>query len=233
MARPTPAPPARGRRSRASAQPVVVGPSHADTCTRQRLIEEAGEVFAQEGFRHATVREICRRAGANVAAVNYHFGSKEGLYAAVVEYAKCCADDPKPDLEQARDPAQRLRLFVTHFMRRILDEGRPAWHGQIMLREMADPTPALDQIVRKAVRPQWDLLVEIISELAPGAPRGDVERAAASVIGQCVLYRNCSPIVERLVPASSRKIDAIASHIAEFSLAGVRGVLGSARGAHR
>ena len=59
------------------------GPETAPGATRLQLIEAAGEVFAEMGFQNATVREICRRAGANVAAVNYHFQSKEALLDAV------------------------------------------------------------------------------------------------------------------------------------------------------
>src|ERR1700686_5689829 len=55
--------------------------------TRHKLIEAAGQVFAERGYRAATIREICRRAGANVAAVNYTFGDKMGLYTEVLRHS--------------------------------------------------------------------------------------------------------------------------------------------------
>ena len=51
------------------------------TCSR--LLEAATSVFAQRGYRDTTVAAIAKAAGCNAAAVNYHFGSKEKLYAAV------------------------------------------------------------------------------------------------------------------------------------------------------
>jgi AcrR family transcriptional regulator len=48
--------------------------------TREKLLEAAGQIFAEHGFQAATVREICSRAGANVAAINYYFGDKVELY---------------------------------------------------------------------------------------------------------------------------------------------------------
>src|SRR5262249_50988298 len=60
----------------------------ADKSTRRRLLEAAGQVFAEKGVGRATGKEICERAGTNPAAVNYYFGGIEGLYVAVVREAR-------------------------------------------------------------------------------------------------------------------------------------------------
>src|SRR5882672_4128917 len=103
--------------------------------TRQRLLEAAGEVFADQGFRKATVRDICTRAQANVAAVNYHFGDKEKLYSEVLKYAHGCAIakyPPSLGLSPDAPAEKRLHAFVLSFLQRLLDEGRPAWHARII-----------------------------------------------------------------------------------------------------
>lgn len=201
--------------------------------TRQRLLEAAGEIFAEKGFRQATVRGICARAGANVAAVNYHFRSKEGLYAAVLQYAHGCAAEKYPadvasEAFRRTAPEERLRLFVGSFLRRILDEGRPAWHGKLWAREMVEPTAALDELVARAIRPQSDLLMSIIRDLlGPGASSWRVRACANSVVGQCLYYHFCRPVLARLDPrwnVGPDMIDGIADHVTAFSLEGVRGL---------
>ena len=63
--------------------------------TKSRLLEGAGEEFAEKGFELARVRAICDRAGANLAAINYHFGDKEHLYVEVLREAHRCGLDPR------------------------------------------------------------------------------------------------------------------------------------------
>src|SRR5215475_15617031 len=90
------------------------GADRTRTDTRQRVLEAAGEVFAARGFRAATVREICQRAKANLAAVNYHFGDKERLYAAVLQYTFHCAEPYPLDLGLGGEASEeeRLRAFI-------------------------------------------------------------------------------------------------------------------------
>src|ERR1700744_5622166 len=84
--------------------------AHAET--RRELLEAAGEVFAEVGFREATVREICRRGNANIAAVNYHFGDKKTLYLEVLRYSSARAMEKYPPLLNVgpdAPPEKRLR----------------------------------------------------------------------------------------------------------------------------
>ena len=129
--------------------------------TRLRLLEAAGGVFAEKGFRSATVREICAAAGANVAAVNYHFGDKEQLYSEVLRYSHACAlRKHPPELNGTATPEERLRFFIGSFLRRVFDGGQPAWHEKLMSREMVEPTGALDDLVKQEIQPRYRQLIE-------------------------------------------------------------------------
>lgn len=195
-------------------------------CTRSRLLEAAGEVFAERGYRDATVREICTRAGANIAAVNYYFQGKDGLYTRVVDYAQGCMQSAYPlQIDASLPLEQRLAQFVRAFLVRVLDDTRPAWHWKMMLREIADPTPALDRVVQGTIRPTMLLLGAILRDLLPGAEDHEVRLAAASIVGQCLHYRHARPVMERLFPGQKfgpSELDLLAGHITRFSLGGLR-----------
>lgn len=212
-------------------------PSTTSVATRQRLLEAAGEVFAEHGFRATTVREICQRAKANVAAVNYHFGDKERLYAAVLRYAHRCAIETYPPDMGIPDTAaaeQRLHAFVQSFLLRIFDEGQPAWHGKLLSREMIEPTKALDALVEEEIRPraaQLEAIVQLL--LGPQASATQVHLCAMSIVGQCVFYHHAHPLLTRLNPAQHghrKDIERLAEHITLFSLSALRHYLPSPEG---
>jgi AcrR family transcriptional regulator len=193
--------------------------------TRMRLLDAAREVFSQHSFQGATVREICRRAEANVAAVNYHFGSKEGLLAEALNFAPLAALQ-KANVNADDCPRVRLRLFLRDFMLMLLDEKNASAQCRIMARELADPTPALDQIVNEAIAPLHEFLGNLLREIV-GDKVGEAElrRCVYSIFGQCQFYRHSHPVLQRLHPKlryDHREIEAIAEHIADFSLAGIR-----------
>lgn len=192
-------------------------------------MEAAGAVFAKRGFRAATVREICRRAGVNVAAVNYHFRDKEHLYATVLQNAHRYAVEKHPPdggLPADAPPEARLEGYVRSFLWRLTDQGRPAWHGLLLIRELSEPTAALDALVDESVRPQFALLHSIVRELlGPKVGHQQMLLCASSIVGQCVHFHLARPILTRLNPGLSfdaQTIENIARHIVRFSRAGIR-----------
>lgn len=195
--------------------------------TRDRLIEAAGRVFAEQGFQRATVREICRQANANIAAVNYHFHDKESLYAEALRRAHCATDgEERLALELEGDAEQRLHGFVRAFLLRMFDPQRPAWHGLLIARELFEPTAAFDAFVEETIRPRHKLLLSILRELlGPAAPEEYVRRSAHSVIGQLLFYHHGQHLLSWLEPEHGPEpvdVERLAAHIARFSIGAVK-----------
>jgi AcrR family transcriptional regulator len=199
-----------------------------DLQTRERLLEASGRLFAERGFRKVTVREICRAAQANVAAVNYHFGDKLGLYRELLQTG---IDVMRETTTAARDAGfgqsaeEQLRSFISVFLQRMLSHSGDTWLHLLINRELQDPTPMLDAFVEQGVRPRIEYLSSIVAQLLR-VPVSDVRvrRCVGSVQSQCLMARP-NPIAQRLFPEyklTAREISALADHISEFSLAGIR-----------
>lgn len=204
--------------------------------TRQRLIEAAGAVFAEHGFRAATVRDICRRAGANVAAVNYHFGGKEGLYDHVLRFAHRQLAPSRDVSESAKlqCPQTRLKLMIKGFFRELLEQNHVGWHTQVVAREMIEPTAALDRLVEQEIRPRSAIFEGVIRQiLGPKATPAEVGLCVFSIISQCVFYLHSRPVIERLRPNlsySPQEVAKVAEHVARFSLAALENWSGGKQG---
>lgn len=210
----------------------------SDARTRARLLEAAFRLFGERGLRDVTVRAICQEAGANLAAVNYHFGDKLGLYREVLHTAIAAmreTTDLAREAGRGRPPEEQLRVFVRLFLERILGPGADAVH-RLVQREVNQPTPALDAIVEQAVRPRVEYLSGVIAALIGCDPKDErVLRCVASVQSQAVAYFP-NPITARLgfmTKPTPAAIAAAADHVARFSIGGIRAVGGGARSAPR
>jgi AcrR family transcriptional regulator len=197
--------------------------------TQKRVLDAAGEVFAEVGYRAATVRQICEKAGANIAAVNYYFGDKEGLYLAVLRSVPDAHEEKYPrqfGLTPDATPAQQFHAYVQSLLQRVFDAGRPGWHVKLIAREMAEPTRALDTLLEDFARPLHRELASIVRRLlGPAATNENVRLGALSVMGQCVYYHHARTVLKRLYPEQTYGADDIArlvDHITEFSLAALR-----------
>ena len=203
-----------------------------DICTRERLLEGACEIFAKKGYRDATIADICERASANVAAVNYHFGDKETLYVEAwrLAFHKSLEAYPPDGGISSNAPAEeRFRGRIFAAMQRFAYSKN--YEFEIMSKELATPTGLLEEVMRESVEPLqrefgrivWELLGEHASEQ-------QVQLCRMSVMAQCFNLMFHQRQRKSLAEAGIKtdltpdnfKIEMMTDHVACFSLAGIR-----------
>lgn len=209
--------------------PRPTPPKHATgDSTRAALMDAATDVFIEEGFKAARVQDIAQRAGVRLSAINYHFGSKEGLYLAVLQHHATASLEHSPLLHANPDAPLRERFdfFVRSLLIRLVDPTSPSRIAWLGVRELTSPTPALDVMFVQFNLPQAALAFALIREvLGPHVPDAAVFQGAMSVMGQCLAYRVGQPIVERMQPGLYEQpdlVERLGRQIAEFSWAGLQ-----------
>lgn len=205
-----------------------------DPETRKRLLAAATRLFAERGYDHVTVRQVCRAARANLASINYHFGGKEGLYREILGTAIEAMRRTHTEGVQAgvgQPPDVRLRAHIRVLLGRLLGPGRDARVHRLLVRETAEPTPALDHVVEHGLAPPFRYLAELVAELLGTSVEDErVARGVTNIRALCFAYQP-NPFVARLrahvpsmwqVAQEPAEIDALADQIAGFALAGLR-----------
>ncbi len=216
--------------------------TRAPDATRARLLQAAAELFAAQGFHGTTVREIADRAGVNLAAGNYYFGSKKALYLEVFRDHFRQITTLLAEHGAARTPQELSRLdrdglrALLHTRIRLTLElligPPPGLHGTLMQREMCDPSEALPLIVSEFIRPMTREMEDIVRHLEPSFDTETVERCTRSMIGQVLFYRFCMPGILRMMgrraytPAITAEL---ADHIATFSEHAMTGMAAAPR----
>lgn len=133
--------------------------------TRALIIECAGNLIGNLGYEKVTSKAICQMAKVNMAAVNYHFGSRDGLYLAVLEevhnyfisldalqrlYASDCTSKEK------------IERFFDFFLESVLDE--KSWHVKVWAREVLAPSSFVKQVLSEQALPKINVVMKIFSE---------------------------------------------------------------------
>jgi TetR/AcrR family transcriptional regulator, regulator of cefoperazone and chloramphenicol sensitivity len=191
---------------------------------RERIVDAAGELFAERGFDGTTVRDICQAADANVAAVNYYFGDKQRLYVeAVVRAHRWRMERVQlPKWSVGTQPEQKLADFIQTFIRRVRSGPGDTWHTRLIMREIGNPSAACAELVQSSIRPQFEILLSILGELLPDETETEKLRLTAfSIVGQCLFYHFADPVIRNLLSTdeyAALDIDKLAEHITQFSL---------------
>jgi len=202
--------------------------SDAQPETRQRLLDAAGELFAEKGFGLAATREICRKAGTDVAAIHYHFGNKENLYEAVLRYADTLLSDALPELSSSPQLSRedRLRHMIEWVLNQCFAQGQPAWRWKFIEQATVELTPSLELFFKSRILPMYGAMDSICREfLGKSASKRQVRFATRSILGQCFYYRHFRALINATEAGetfSSEGLHDLTEHITEFSIAGLK-----------
>ena len=197
--------------------------------TRADLLEVAGAIFAEHGFDKATSKEICERAGANIAAVNYHFGGKDGLYAAVLEEAHHRLVSLETVAAAARsriDPRLKLKALMERIVGEIAKRQTGAWELRVLSREVLSQSPLMERLIAHQIAPKAKFVRAILAEIMElPADHPTVSRTVISVMGPCILLLIANRDLQRTVaPNLDLDPETLAEHMITFTLAGMQAV---------
>jgi len=203
----------------------------AGLSTRERLLDAAEELFAEEGFKRASVREITAAAGCNLAAVNYHFGDKRTLYREAFSrrlgmmrqqrleaLKRTAAATDGPGALQAM-----LLAFAEVFLAPLRDEHGARVGLRLVAREMIDPQLPRDFFRTELVVPVNRALTEAVSAAAPELPERTVRLCVQSFVGQLlhILHAQQFAALKATDALDPFTVPELADHIVRFTIAGI------------
>ena len=210
----------------------TIHPTAAAEQARQRLLDAGEAMFGAHGFDAANVREITRRAGCNVAAVNYHFGGKEALYREV--YVRRMSEVRDYRVSRLREALESpgldlgglLRAFASAFVDpiRATDSGRLI--PQLMAREMTDPHLPPGMLFQQMIAPVAALTGEGLRRFCPGLSPRQIRLCLMSLVSQLMQAIHISRMAEREgdLPAEyveDLRFPDVMDHVVEFTLAAI------------
>ena len=168
--------------------------------SRARLLEAAGKLFAEQGYASVSTRALAKAGKANLSAIGYHFGGKEGLYREVLRQLLA---DTEPMLHPAIERLDagvaaaggdrvRLARLMTGFLHgligAILGNERMRWQVQLMLREFHQPSKFFPMLLEERIHPLHNAVARLIGAATGRDPEAAETRLlTAAVIGQCMV----------------------------------------------
>ncbi|MEM4247723.1 MAG: TetR/AcrR family transcriptional regulator [Candidatus Nanoarchaeia archaeon] len=170
--------------------------------TREKIILSAAAEFARAGFHKTTIRTICRKAGVNVAAVNYHFKSKKILYKEVFSYLHKQIIKTDFDNMQISNRIE-LEKNITKFIAKLFDDINSedflhASLNRIMFWEMISPSSVFPSIYREYIKPFFDSAEKLFAQIFDSNVSAlDIKILVFSVVSQCLFYSQNRVVAEK------------------------------------
>ncbi len=201
---------------------------------RNRLLDAAERLFAENGFDGTSVREITKLADCNVAAINYHFQGKDKLYYEMFRYRmEHIRDIRLKSIQKAMEKGSQtpleelIRAFATAFMEPLIDESGGRRFMHLSIREMLDPHLPQDMFYKETIKPVMNAMLDALTTIFPSLDEKTTLLSIQSIVAQ-LLHSICGK--QMIGHSGSRELpmsdlhDAM-EHIIIFSAAGIRAYL--------
>ena len=198
--------------------------------TREQILDAAERLIGDQGIDRASVRAITELAGANLAAVSYHFGSKDALVREVFERRlrpinlerlrlldEHLGTTESPDLESV------VRAFVLPPFGVLLGE-EAANFGRCMVRVMADPGPQMRDLLMDLFSEVMQRFIAALQNVLPGVDPAGIFWRFHFMLGSMaytVGMRHLVPVYSRGI-CDSTNVEEIGERLVEFVTAGMR-----------
>ncbi|MBK1878838.1 TetR/AcrR family transcriptional regulator [Pelagicoccus mobilis] len=192
--------------------------------TRQKILSAAIESFAQNGYAGTTASQICKRANANIAAVNYHFGSKDALFEQAIAEAFSIAERTYPlEDESCETPEAQLRYFMSSVIRRVFDDGPAGRIDQIVCHELNRPSGPNPLVLQEIQKRQGQRVRKILGKLLDTRSEKLLNQAHANIAALCFFVKVAKPLQKRIFPEppTPSQLDHYIHGQIEFALAGL------------
>ena len=192
--------------------------------TRARILETAGALFAVSGFAHTTAKAVAKRANVNLASINYHFQSRDGLYRAVLLEAH----QRMLNLTELREvagselsAADKLKVLIDQLIQQATN--KQGWHLDVLAREVLSPSPYYREMTQMALSPKLAVITRVLSEITR-IPLNDpaLLRCFLSAVIPCTMLM----LAARGAPGPMHDLrqmppELLTDHLHRFALAGL------------
>lgn len=197
--------------------------------TKSKIIEAAGPLIAQYGFAKTANKTIANAANVDLAAINYHFDGRDGLYQAVLVEAHAHYLDEKYLLElveSTQSPEEKLSLLLETLLHKLTE--KEVWYGKVFIRELFSPSEHLLNFIEFAGMRKFFLIRKLISQVA-GLDENDpaVLPCILSVMTPCMMLIIAGPNAQAPEPLKNiaqMPLHDLVEHFKKFSLAGLKAI---------
>ena len=194
--------------------------------TKEKILATAEQLFAERGFDGISIRDIVNGADVNLGAVTYYFGSKDRLFAAVIERKIApMFKMARTIIESPKRPSEKLRMMMQAYAEHILYTNPQM---KVFFSEMVSGGRRLPKVAKDAVDFRNRMFIRIVREgIKSGEFRKcDLECAAWSFFGMMtayILYEPLAGSAGRLKPYPKPYVNRIVTACMDVFLNGISG----------